>query len=245
MRILSDTIIGNLDRNLLAGHQCEIYEPPTPRDHGYVVIYLHGVHLNSLRDKVEFSRQFDRHGLRVLCPRTGPSWWTDKDLPRFRLDDHGRTVCRRSMSELDRSALDGRNSALSAGHEHGGPGSARMAFKHPRSFPVVAAISPAIDYHRRMDEGDETLQLMYADKEAARARHGHVARPSAQLAPQHLVLLRSSRRAMARKRRQIAHENGGAWHPSRLRSGNERRRPRIRVLQSHGRKGLGLCGRAT
>ena len=35
-------------------------------------------------------------------------------------------------------------------------------------FPVAAAISPAIDYHLRMDEGDETLSLMYEDREAAR-----------------------------------------------------------------------------
>ena len=32
----------------------------------------------------------------------------------------------------------------------------------------MAAVSPAIDYHLRMDEGDETLAGMYPDKEAAR-----------------------------------------------------------------------------
>ena len=50
----------------------------------------------------------------------------------------------------------------------GGQGALRLAFKHPNRFPVAAAISPAIDYHLRMDEGDETLPLMYADREAAR-----------------------------------------------------------------------------
>jgi hypothetical protein len=35
-------------------------------------------------------------------------------------------------------------------------------------FPVVAAISPAIDYQIRMQEGDETLPLMYRDAEQAR-----------------------------------------------------------------------------
>jgi S-formylglutathione hydrolase len=43
-----------------------------------------------------------------------------------------------------------------------------MSFKYPQLFPVVAAISPAIDYYLRMDEGDKTLPLMYADREAAR-----------------------------------------------------------------------------
>jgi S-formylglutathione hydrolase FrmB len=50
----------------------------------------------------------------------------------------------------------------------GGQGGLRMAFKYPQLFPVVAAISPAIDYHLRMDEDDETLPLMYADREEAR-----------------------------------------------------------------------------
>ncbi len=50
----------------------------------------------------------------------------------------------------------------------GGQGALRIAFRHPRKFNVVAAISPAIDFHLRMDEDDETLPLMYSDKEAAR-----------------------------------------------------------------------------
>ncbi len=54
------------------------------------------------------------------------------------------------------------------GTSMGGQGALRIAFKHPRQFPVVAAISPAIDYHHRMSEEDETLPLMYADKEDAR-----------------------------------------------------------------------------
>ena len=41
------------------------------------------------------------------------------------------------------------------GTSMGGQGALRIAFKHPRIFPVAAAISPAIDYHLRMDEWDE------------------------------------------------------------------------------------------
>jgi S-formylglutathione hydrolase len=54
------------------------------------------------------------------------------------------------------------------GTSMGGQGALRLAFKHPQKFPVAAAISPAIDYHLRMAEGDETLFAMYADKEDAR-----------------------------------------------------------------------------
>jgi S-formylglutathione hydrolase FrmB len=54
------------------------------------------------------------------------------------------------------------------GTSMGGQGGLRFSFKHPQRFPVVAAISPAIDYQHRLEEGDETLPLMYEDREAAR-----------------------------------------------------------------------------
>jgi S-formylglutathione hydrolase FrmB len=50
----------------------------------------------------------------------------------------------------------------------GGQGALRFAFKYPAKFPVVAAISPAIDYQLRMREGDEVLWSMYRDEEDCR-----------------------------------------------------------------------------
>jgi S-formylglutathione hydrolase len=50
----------------------------------------------------------------------------------------------------------------------GGQGALRIAYRHPRFFPVVAAISPAIDFQTRYYEGDETIPQMYDDPEAAR-----------------------------------------------------------------------------
>jgi len=62
----------------VGGHPCDIYVPPRPSPHGYVALYLHGVHLNRLHDKSRFIEQFDDHGLAVVCPLTQRSWWTDK-----------------------------------------------------------------------------------------------------------------------------------------------------------------------
>jgi len=50
----------------------------------------------------------------------------------------------------------------------GGQGALRFAYKHPSTFPVVAAISPAIDYQSRFYEGDETIPQMYSDPETVR-----------------------------------------------------------------------------
>jgi S-formylglutathione hydrolase FrmB len=153
----------------IAGHPAEIYDPPRPSAHGFVVVYLHGVHLNRLADHPEFVRHFDRHGLRVVCPRTARSWWTDKICAEFDANITAeRYVVEHVVDWIARkwNAAPPRIALL--GTSMGGQGALRIAFKHPREFPVAAAISPAIDYHLRMDEGDETLSLMYADKEAAR-----------------------------------------------------------------------------
>src|SRR5262249_44483074 len=54
------------------------------------------------------------------------------------------------------------------GTSMGGQGALRLAYKYPNVFPIVAAISPAIDSHLRMEEGDETLNQMYRDPAQAR-----------------------------------------------------------------------------
>jgi hypothetical protein len=54
----------------VAGHPCDVYDPPERNRHGYVVLYLHGVHLNRLDDKPAFLREFDTHGLPVVAPHT-------------------------------------------------------------------------------------------------------------------------------------------------------------------------------
>jgi len=161
--------VGHWSEIALAGHACDLYTPPRPNPHGYAVVYLHGVHLNRLDDKPAFVREFDRHGLRVICPRTARSWWTDRICEEFDPQMTAeRYVVDRVVGWLGEQwgAAPPRIALL--GTSMGGQGALRMAFKYPRIFPIAAAVSPAIDYHLRMDEGDETLPLMYADKEAAR-----------------------------------------------------------------------------
>ena len=161
--------MGSWSEVVVSGHPCEIYEPPEPNPHDYVVVYLHGIHLNRLHDKPAFIREFDRYGLRVVCPRTARSWWVDKiceefdpqvTSERYVVENVGTWIGERWGAKPPQIAL--------LGTSMGGQGALRIAFKYPRIFSVVAAVSPAIDYHLRMEEGDETLNLMYPDKEAAR-----------------------------------------------------------------------------
>jgi pimeloyl-ACP methyl ester carboxylesterase len=165
---LSD-IAGKWSEIEVAGHPCDVYEPPARNEHGYVVVYLHGVHLGRLVDKPAFCREFDRHGLPVIAPLTQRSWWTDKICEEF---DANLTAERHLVDNIvpfiqQHWASRPPQIAL-LGTSMGGQGALRFAFKFPDLFPIVAAISPAIDYQSRFDEGDETLPRMYPDPEAAR-----------------------------------------------------------------------------
>ncbi len=153
----------------VAGHTAELFVPPRRHPQGFVLLYLHGVHLGSLRTSDAFNRLLHEHGLAAVCPRTGRSWWADRICPDF---DPAVTPERYVLDavlpfiERELSAAPRRIGLL--GTSMGGQGALRLAFKHPETFPVVAAIAPAIDFHLRLREGDEVLQAMYRDVEDAR-----------------------------------------------------------------------------
>lgn len=153
----------------VAGHPCEVFEPAERNPHGYAVIYLHGVHENFLHDKPVFTAELDRLGLPALCPRTRRSWWSNRICPEF---DATLTAERHVLDNIlpyAEQRFGSRPPTLALlGTSMGGQGALRFSFKHPRTFPIVAAISPAIDHHLRWNEGDETLAAMYEDREAVR-----------------------------------------------------------------------------
>lgn len=161
-------IAGTWTSERIAGHPADVYEPPERNEHGFVAIYLHGVHLGRLVDKPDWCRQFDRHGLPVVAPMTQRSWWTDKICPEFDpevsaerhlLDNVLPFVEQRFAAQPPRIAL--------VGTSMGGQGALRMAFKYPQTFPIAAAVAPAIDYQQVFDDY-ETLPAMYRDEEQAR-----------------------------------------------------------------------------
>ncbi|MBI2478451.1 MAG: esterase [Planctomycetia bacterium] len=160
--------LGTWSEETIGGHPCDVYDPPCCNEHGFVVIYLHGVHLDRLVDKSAFIEQFARHGLPVVAPITQRSWWTDRICHEFdpqltaerHLLDNVLPYVNRRFGAKDRSV------AL-LGTSMGGQGALRISYKHPTRFPVVAAISPAIDFQSRFDD-DETIPQMYSDPEAVR-----------------------------------------------------------------------------
>jgi S-formylglutathione hydrolase FrmB len=154
----------------VAGHVCHVFEPARPSPHGYVVVYLHCSRAGKLQAYPAFNAAFERHGLRVIAPATGRSWWTDRVWPKFDAAISAeRYVLDRVIPYVAERWGAGPPQNALLGVSMGGQGALRMAYKHPNIFPTVAAISPAIDFQKRIDEGvDPGLEEMYRDTEDAR-----------------------------------------------------------------------------
>ena len=153
----------------IAGHPCDLFTPSRPHPHGFVALYLHGVHLQRLKDHAVWGELFEQHGLRVVAPMTQRSWWTDRICREF---DPRRTAERHLLDEVvpwigrELGSAPPRIGLL--GTSMGGQGALRISYKHPQLFPVVAALSPAIDYYQRFYDEDSNVASMYSDPEAAR-----------------------------------------------------------------------------
>lgn len=153
----------------VAGHPCDIFQPASRNPQGFVVLYLHGVHGTRLPGNETFSNLFERYGLPVVAPFTGQSWWTDRISPDFDPQVSAEQHVLRAVMPFIESRLSSRPPQIGLlGTSMGGQGALRLAYRHPNVFPVVAAISPAIDFQTRHKDGDPVLQQMYDDPEAAR-----------------------------------------------------------------------------
>jgi S-formylglutathione hydrolase FrmB len=165
------TDIGNWAWEVIAGQRCQVFRPARPNSHQYVVLYLHGVHLEPLSDKPAFVNQFEEHGLTVVCPVTGRSWWSDRICPEFDPHRSAQAYLLDDVLPFIRQHLGAKPPRIALlGTSMGGQGALRLSYKFPSIFPVCAAISPAIDFQLRMEdpEEDEPLLAMYEDPEQAR-----------------------------------------------------------------------------
>lgn len=160
--------MGTWKKQSIAGHPCDLFEPTTRNDAGVALLYLHGVHLNRLRDQPGFTALFERAGLPVAAPYGGRCWWVNRLCPDFDPQvSPERHLLDHVLPWLAEHWQVAPPKIGLFGTSMGGQGALRLAYRYPDRFPVVAAVSPAIDYQTRFDE-DEIIQAMYADPEAAR-----------------------------------------------------------------------------
>jgi pimeloyl-ACP methyl ester carboxylesterase len=152
----------------IAGKTADVYEPSRPADHNRAILHLHGHGLTTLKDNPVWSAELERHGLRAVCPHGQRSWWLDRICREF---DAEITPLRYLLEQIV-PYVAGRWGTRPpgiglTGISMGGQGVLQLAYRHPREFPVVAAIAPAIDFHHWHGRG-LPLDAMFATREAAR-----------------------------------------------------------------------------
>jgi S-formylglutathione hydrolase len=152
--------------DVMSSKPVEIFEPESaPRG---VVLFLHGYDGLTLRENQIYTAQLEKHGLACLCPLGPQCWWTDRIFPQFDpvlspVEFLAKTVpdyCQ-SRWQIDSSRL------AVCGVEMGGQGALQLAYRHARKFPVVAAVSPIVNFESWHGHGT-TLDEIFPDREAAR-----------------------------------------------------------------------------
>lgn len=159
---------GTWTRLDIAGKPADVYDLHEGDKPRFGLLFLHGGGLESLRDRHAFTRLFDELRLVCVCPFGQLSWWADRVCPVFdpTVPPERHVVEKVAPFFGERWGLPGRNLGL-FGISMGGQGALRMGFRHAAKFPVVAAISPAIEYHEWFGRG-YNIEEMYDSKEQCR-----------------------------------------------------------------------------
>ncbi len=155
-----------LETVTLAGHSAEWLFPQQPPRH--VVVYLHGYDGVTLRDRPRFHAALERTRTACLMPLGPECWWTAMVDPAFDPEISPIEFIHTSIV----AAIEARFPELTTnlgifGVEMGGQGALQVAYRWPRRFPNVAAISPKVDFETWHGHGT-SLDRLFADRESAR-----------------------------------------------------------------------------
>lgn len=152
----------------LAGRTADWFAPSQPRGRS-TAVFLHGYDGVTLRDNPAYTCELERRGLRVLCPQGPRCWWSDAVYPPFDPAVSPVAFLIREipafLTEID--AGEPPNALGVFGVEMGGQGALQLAYRRARLFPVVAAISPKVDFEEWHGHGT-SLDVIFPDRESAR-----------------------------------------------------------------------------
>jgi len=155
----------------VAGTPCDIHEPASAVP-GMVAILLGDLRELPKTLEMALRRQIEAAGLRAIAPAGGDAWWLERVVPSFDpATSPAAVVCGAVLEEAVRR-FDVKPPGIALiGCGAGGQGALGISYRRPETFPVVAAVAPAIDFHLAMREGLEgsgVLWDVYDDVERAR-----------------------------------------------------------------------------
>ena len=147
----------------IAGKSADLWEP-TEAPVG-AVLFLHGHGQRTLKGNQVFTPLFEQYRLAAVCPHGQRSWWLDRICREF---DEVVTPIEFLQNEVVPFMQNRWDVPIGlTGVSMGGQGALQLAYRQAREFPVVAAISPAIDFHQLYGAGIP-LDDMFADAEEVR-----------------------------------------------------------------------------
>ncbi|MBM4077921.1 MAG: hypothetical protein FJ267_20015 [Planctomycetes bacterium] len=153
---------------LLGSKSAELFLPDGDSEPVGLTVFLHGSDGRMLSESRVFTRELEKHKLACLCPVDRGSFWTDQIYPPF---DELRSALDFLSEQIPiflAERLPGTCPVVGLlGWEIGGQGVLQLAYRYPRKFPVVAAISPKVDYESWYSHGTP-LDTIFPSKEAAR-----------------------------------------------------------------------------
>ena len=158
---------GSWTTTSIDGKSADIFIPDAPRS-DRAVIHLHGHGLTTLKGNEAFSRELNEYGLRVVCPHGQRSWWLPEICTEFDAELTPFDFVRKNVVTWigENWDVQSPNIALT-GISMGGQGAIQLGYRCGRDFPVIAAISPAIDFHDWWGKG-LPLDEMFNSRESAR-----------------------------------------------------------------------------
>ncbi len=150
----------------LGGHPADVCDPPARPAFG--LLYLHTLGQESIRTRPVFVAEIEARGWACVSPQGGPSFWLDRPCPVFDPVMTAERHLREWVMPLfaSRWGLGPRRVAV-LGVSMGGQAALRLGFLDPATFPVVASIAAAVDFHEVHGEGT-ALDTMFDSREAAR-----------------------------------------------------------------------------
>lgn len=151
----------------LEGIPVDLWEPSQTTGPG-ALLYLHGYRGETPVTHPGLAEVLTASGLPVLAPRGGRSWWLDRESGEFQHELTPLQFLRGPVAaECDRRWGIGSPLIGVIGLSMGGQGALQLAYRYPREFPCVAAISPAVDFQDIFGRGFQ-IEELFPSAEAAR-----------------------------------------------------------------------------
>lgn len=131
-------------------------------------VFLHGYDGVTLRERSAYHAALQRRQLACLSPIGPHCWWSNAIYPAFDAEISPVDYVRIVIAEHVQSRFPNRATPLGVfGFEMGGQGALQVAYRAPRVFANVVAISPKVDFETWHGHGT-SLDEMFPDRESAR-----------------------------------------------------------------------------